>query len=250
VANFAGSGGYGDRDLSDEFYWAAAELLATTGEAAFARDLRASPHFADALGAPNWAGTAALGAITLALAPNGLSRDETAAQRRRIVTAADGFLAEEAGSGYRIPFASTAYPWGSNSTLLNRAMLLALAHDFTGEARYRDAVVDVMDYLLGRNPLDQSFVSGHGARPMANPHHRFWAHSLDPALPEPPPGVLSGGPNSTSLRADPVGARLAGHCAPQMCWRDDIRAFSMNEVAINWNAPLVWVSAWLAASPR
>jgi hypothetical protein len=35
------------------------------------------------------------------------------------------------------------------------------------------------------------------------------------------------------------------------CWRDDISGFSMNEVAINWNAPLVWVAAWLAqgASP-
>jgi len=98
-------------------------------------------------------------------------------------------------------------------------------------------------------PLDRSFISGYGARPMANPHHRFWAHSLDPRLQPPPPGLVSGGPNSVSLRADAVGAALAGHCAPQMCWRDDIRAFSMNEVAINWNAPLVWVSAWLAEPP-
>jgi hypothetical protein len=45
---------------------------------------------------------------------------------------------------------------------------------------------------------------------------------------------------------DPVGPALQGHCAPMACWRDDIRAFSMNEVAINWNAPLVWVAAWLA----
>jgi endoglucanase len=80
---------------------------------------------------------------------------------------------------------------------------------------------------------------------MANPHHRFWAHSADPALPPPPPGALSGGPNSTSRRADPVG-RTLGDCAPQTCWRDDLRAYSMNEVAVNWNAPLVWVSAWLA----
>ncbi len=29
------------------------------------------------------------------------------------------------------------------------------------------------------------------------------------------------------------------------CYADDIRAFTMNEVAINWNAPLVWVAAWL-----
>jgi endoglucanase len=268
LGQFTGSGGYYDRDVSDEFFWAAAELYTTTGEAAFAADLRSSPHFTEPLLEPAWPRTAPLGAMTLALVPNGLSRDEIAAQRARIATAANRFLAEEAGEGYRIPYSAECrapgalpagaaaaptpgghcYPWGSNSTLLNRAMLIALAGHFSGDPRYRAGVVDVMDYLLGRNPLDQSYISGWGARPMRNPHHRFWAHSLDPALPPPPSGVLSGGPNSTSLTADPVGLTLQGRCAPMACWRDDIRGFSMNEVAINWNAPLVWVAAWLAQS--
>ena len=264
---FDGSGGYFDADVSDESFWAAAELYATTGDAGYADDLRASPHVSDALLEPAWPRTAPLGAITLALVPNHLSREETAAQRARIVAAADRFLAEEAGEGYRIPYAAACrapgalfpgaaapagghcYPWGSNSTLLNRAMLLALAADFTGDPKYRGGVIDVMDYLLGRNPLDQSYVSGWGARPMVNPHHRFWAHSLDPSLPPPPPGVISGGPNNTSLTRDPVGPALQGHCAAMTCWRDDIRAFSMNEIATNWNAPLVWVAAWLAEGP-
>ena len=38
---------------------------------------------------------------------------------------------------------------------------------------------------------------------------------------------------------------MKGGCAPQTCWADNTLAFSMNEIAINWNAPLVWVSAWL-----
>ncbi|TXC65008.1 glycosyl hydrolase [Sphingosinicella ginsenosidimutans] len=249
IAAFTGSGGYGDDDFSDEFFWAAAELYATTGEPSYGEDLRASRWFAAPIAEPEWRHTATLGAMTLALAPDRLPPPDRAALRGRIVAAADRFLGEEQQSGYRIPFAGTDYVWGSNAVLLNRAMLMALADDFTGEARYRAGVFDVMDYLLGRNPLDRSFISGYGARPMANPHHRFWAHSLDPRLPPPPPGLVSGGPNSVSLRADAVGAALAGHCAPQMCWRDDIRAFSMNEVAINWNAPLVWVSTWLAEPP-
>jgi endoglucanase len=101
-----------------------------------------------------------------------------------------------------------------------------------------------MDYLLGRNPLDQSFVSGYGERPMRNPHHRFWAPSFDTGLPGPPPGALSGGPNN-SPPADDVAKALYGTCAPQTCWADDARAYSLNEVAINWNAPLVWVAAFL-----
>src|SRR3546814_5866964 len=106
------------------------------------------------------------------------------------IFAADGFLSDEARVGYRIPYDPPAYPWGSNSTLLNRAILLALAADITGKPAYRDGVIDATDYVLGRNPLDRSFVSGFGARPMTQPHHRFWAHAADAALPPPPPGQI------------------------------------------------------------
>ena len=39
-----GSGGYGDGDVSDEFYWAAAELSATTGEGAYLAALGLTPR--------------------------------------------------------------------------------------------------------------------------------------------------------------------------------------------------------------
>lgn len=246
IAAFTGSGGYGDRDLSDEFYWAAAELFITTGKAEYRGAVERSPWFA-AGRAPEfgWPKTATLGTISLALVANGLTPDERGRLRSSIVAAADGFLEDEARSGYAIPYAPAGWPWGSTSSVLNRAMLLALAADFTGEARYRGGVVDAIDFILGRNPLDRSFVTGTGARPMENPHHRFWTHQLDPRQPAPPPGVLSGGPNSTAM-GDPVAATLKGRCAPMTCWADDARAFTVNEVAINWNAPLVWVAAWLA----
>jgi endoglucanase len=247
IDSFTGSGGYGDADLSDEFYWAASELLATTGKAEYRNAVEASPWFRDPLAKEaNWSALASLGTITLALSANALSDRETQRLRSAIAAAADRFLADEKLTGYAVPLAGD-YTWGSNSVLLNRAIVLALAHDFTGAPRYRDGVIDVADYLLGRNPLDRSFVTGYGARPMENPHHRFWAHSLDPAYPPPPPGVLSGGPNNIAM-ADEVARPMKGTCAPQTCWVDNAHAFSLNEVAINWNAPLVWVSAWLANS--
>jgi endoglucanase len=30
---------------------------------------------------------------------------------------------------------------------------------------------------------------------------------------------------------------------------DDPRSFSTNEIAINWNAPLVWIASFLADAP-
>lgn len=242
IGDVDGSGGYGDSDLSDEFFWAAAELLATTGEPAFADHLRRSPHFQrDAVAEPSWGQTAPLGVLTLLLHHERLDASTAERLRRSLVTGADGFLAER--GGYRQPLSGRGYGWGSNAGLMNRAMMLAYAHDLTGEARYRDAVIDVADYLLGRNPLDISYVSFYGARAMQHPHHRFWAPSLDPALPPPPPGVVSGGPNVTSMGKE-AKAKL-GDCAPQTCWLDDIDLFTLNEVTINWNAPLVWLAAYL-----
>jgi len=242
--SFTGSGGYGDNDVSDEFYWAAAELFATTRKPEYRAVVEASPHFRGEAGEPGWPQVATLGTITLATQPDLLPAAETDRLRASLVAAADRFLADTRASGYRIPFPNR-YGWGSNSNLLNRAMLLGLAFDLTGNAKYRAGVIDVADYLLGRNPNRVSYVSGYGSVSMHNPHHRFWAPSLDPKLPGPPPGVLSGGPNATAM-ADPVAMKLKGRCAPQRCWADDVHAYALNEVAINWNAPLVWVAAWLA----
>ena len=243
IADFTGSGGYGDQDFGDEFFWAAAELLATTGKAAYRDALRGSRHLEAPATAPGWNSVAALGTITLATSGERAVRSRA---RLQIVAAAEGFLSDIDKVGYALPYApADGWPWGSTSVILNRAMILALAHDFTGERRFRDGAIDAMDFLLGRNPLDTSFVSGYGARPMLNPHHRFWARQADPRYPPPPPGALSGGPNSNP--SDDHTRSMRGKCVHQTCWVDDYRAFSLNEVAINWNAPLVWVSAWLAA---
>jgi endoglucanase len=235
---FTGSGGYGDDDLADERAWAAAELFATTGDAAYRAALPSG-----ATAEPGWSNVAPLGTITLATAA-GIPAAIRDPARASITAAADRFLADGIQSAYRIPYASQTYSWGSNATVLNRAMLLGLAQRFTGDARYRAGVVDATDYILGRNPLGQSYVSGTGWKPLLHPHHRFWAHQIAPASPPPPPGVLSGGPNNSAM-ADPIAAKLKGRCAPQRCWADDIGAYALNEVAINWNAPLVWVAAYL-----
>jgi len=101
-----------------------------------------------------------------------------------------------------------------------------------------------MDYLLGRNALSQSYVSGYGENPLLNPHHRFWAKQADARFPEVPPGAVSGGPNSGLQDPYVQAAGLKG-CAPQKCFIDHIEAWSVNEITINWNAPFAWVTGYL-----
>jgi endoglucanase len=246
-SDFAGSGGYGDRQIDDERFWAAAELFATTGDPALADMIERSPLLARDGVDLSWGDTSLAGLMTLATVPNRLPPATVAAIHTRITVLADKILAERRRSGYRLPMAGARYGWGSNATMLNRAMLLGVAWQIGGKPAWRDGVVDVADYLLGRNALDRSFVTGFGTRSMHAPHHRFWARAADPRYPAPPPGVVSGGPNSTAM-TDDVALTMQGKCVGQTCWTDDWRAFTMNEVAINWNAPLVWVAAFLDAT--
>jgi endoglucanase len=247
---FTGGGPYDDQDVSDEFYWAAAELFTATGEERYLRAMQASPRY---LAAPAvqrgqgdlyWGDLGTAGTITLATVPGKLPAADVARAREHLVGAARAYLAQIDEQGYLVPYTVDQYPWGSNANIVNRALLLGVAHDLTREPAFFHGAAEAMNYLLGRNPMDQSYVSGHGARALLNPHHRFWARQRGSDYPGPPPGVLSGGPNSVNF-SDPVAAKLKGFCTGQTCWVDDIGAWTMNEVAINWNAPLVWVAAFL-----
>ncbi|MFD5565064.1 glycoside hydrolase family 9 protein [Kitasatospora griseola] len=240
-----GGGAYEDADVSDEFYWAAAELLATTGESQYRDAVVSSPLHGKPVDGFWWGGTATLGRITLATVPGvALPADDVTRLRGLLTSAADGYLATMAGQGYAVPIAADAYVWGSNSSVANNAMVLAVAYELSGAARYRTGALETMDYLLGRNALDRSYVSGYGERASENEHHRFWAHQNDASLPHPPAGSFAGGPNAGL--EDPVAkAQLAG-CAPAACYIDDIGSYSTNEVAINWNASLAWLTAFAA----
>jgi endoglucanase len=105
-------------------------------------------------------------------------------------------------------------------------------------------VFEGMDFLFGRNALNISYVTGYGDVFSQNQHSRMYANQLNSALPHPPVGTISGGPNSGIQ--DPVAQRLLQGCAPQFCYIDDIESWSTNELTINWNAPLSWVASFIA----
>lgn len=245
---------YADGDVRDEWYWAAAELWITTGHAKYRERLQpwaAQPIVPTTLvrgagdtgqnGVFTWQNVAAAGAMSLALAPDWLP-DERSWARREIARAADALLAVRAREGYSVPFAPGAgpnYPSGSNAFVLNNAIALAFAYEFTHDRKYLDGVVSAMDYLLGNNALDRSYITGFGARPVEHPHHAFFARVT------PPPGIATGGANSAA--DDPIarGAGVSGR-PPQRCFFDHVESYSTNQVSISWNASLAWIAAFLA----
>ncbi|WP_328473312.1 glycoside hydrolase family 9 protein [Actinoplanes sp. NBC_00393] len=247
VEDTIGGGPYNDDDVRDEFYWAAAELFLTTGEQRYADAVLTSPlHTEDVFGsyALDWAATAAAARLSLALTPNELP--ELDAVRASVVAGADKYLAIQQAHPYAVAYAppGNQWEWGSNSMVLNNLMVVAVAYDLTGETRYRDGALEGLDYLLGRNALNLSYVTGYGTDYAKNQHSRWYAHQIDPSLPHPPNGTLAGGPNS-GLQDEVAQARLTGQVG-QFCYVDDIHSWSTNELTINWNAPLAWLAAFAA----
>ncbi|MEV4532588.1 glycoside hydrolase family 9 protein [Asanoa sp. NPDC049518] len=242
-----GGGTYSDNDVTDEFYWAASELFLTTGAATYRTDVEQSPHHTGDVFTPTgfgWGSTAALGRLDLATVPNALN-DRTRV-RQTVITAADTYLATAAGQAYGLPMpgSANAYFWGANSNILNNAVVLATAYDLTGQAKYRSGAIEAMDYILGRNALNQSYVTGWGENASENQHSRIFGHQLNEALPHPPAGSIAGGANASL--DDPFAKQLLDGCAPMFCYVDDINSYATNEVAINWNSALAWVASFLA----
>ncbi len=246
--NFDGGGPYDSTDPRQAFYWAAAELYATTTDEVFRKEMLVARAALDvwptpASASPGWNRNQPLGTISLTVA---LAEDnpEAKAAADAIVTLADGYMTQIDQEAYAIPFAREKWTWGSLGEVANVSMVLGTAHHLSDDPQYLAGMRANMDYIFGRNPMDQSYVTGYGDRPMRNPHHRFWAYQVDPTYPLAPSGILSGGPNN-SLMIGPVSSKMVGQCEAQTCWADDINAWALNELTINWNAPFFWSAAYI-----
>jgi endoglucanase len=240
-----GGGNYEDSVVADEFYWAAAELYITTGGEEYWDYLENTSLFAQA-DAFDWGRVRALGTIALARHADLLPEEKAGQVIESIIVYADEMLAVQAEEGYLV-LLDGDYPWGSNGMILNNMILIATAYDLTGDPAYLESLQTGMDYIMGRNALNRSFVTGYGEYPMLNPHHRFWANEPNRGFPPPPAGAVSGGPNTNPTDPDALEAGVMDE-APAKRYVDTIGSYSTNEVTINWNAPLAWVVTYLDLS--
>jgi endoglucanase len=139
------------------------------------------------------------------------------------------------------------FVWGSNSTAANQGVWLLHAYYLTGEQKYYKAAVKALDYLLGKNPLDMSFVTGYGTKSPKMPHHR---PSTSDNVEDPIPGMLVGGPQPGG---EDVGSAAEWKCPDYRtgqaatAYTDQRCSYATNEVAINWNAPLAYLAGAIEA---
>ncbi len=227
------TGEYGDSHFRDEFFWAGVELYLATMDDRFleVQTIDAFSYFT----VPNWASVETLALISLASSELNNHLKKKASDE--LMTISERLISDWRASPYRVTI--NKFVWGSNAEVMNQSMVLLNAYRVLGNAEYFEAAVSGLDYVLGRNATGYCFVTGFGARSPMHIHHR---QSIADDIEEPIPGFLVGGPNPRNMHQD-CGADRYPTQLPAQCYLDEVCSYSTNEVAINWNAPLVYVAA-------
>ena len=232
------TGMYEDKNPNDEKILAGTELFITTGDASYKQS--GSSEYVS-----YWGDVTGLATYEKATHQTQFGGDANEA-KQKILGTADNFV-NRAEKGFGVVMAKDDFVWGSNSTAANQGVWLLHAYYLTGEQKYYKAAVKALDYLLGKNPLDMSFVTGYGTKSPKMPHHR---PSTSDGIDDPIPGMLVGGPQPGG---EDVGSAAEWKCADYRtgqaatAYTDQRCSYATNEVAINWNAPLAYLAGALEA---
>jgi endoglucanase len=126
------------------------------------------------------------------------------------------------------------FSWGSNSMIANYGMCLLVANKITRNQSFYSGALSCLDYLFGKNATGYCFITGLGEKNPMNPHHRI---SKGDGINQPVPGLLVGGPTKSKASVCDFPSDF-----PARRYVDEFRCYTANEVAINWNAPLVFLT--------
>lgn len=242
------TGGYEDRNATDEWIWAAAELYVTTKDDAYYTSVNLFPD--SRTPTPTWGQVRTLAYYTLARAGNSVTaagKRDLVALKQRLTGMADSLVAGADRQAFQTVMGRSArdFGWGSSSEAANQGIALLQAYRFTespNRNQYLYYALGNLDYLLGRNATGYSFLTGFGDKTPMHPHHR---PSVADGIDAPVPGLLSGGTNANAARQD----KCAGYTTTvaDEVYIDADCSYASNEIAINWNAPLVYLAAALEA---
>ena len=236
------TGEYGDNNDSDERLWAAAELFESTGEQSYKDYYEFNYNLGGLINSTmNWQNVRTLAHITYLFSKQSNTDQNVKTQLlNSLISYANTLASRKNTNGFGVSINPGEYYWGSNSQVLNNGILLILAYTKTNDNKYLSAALEQINYILGSNAHNLSFVTGIGKKYPMNPHHR--PSEADGIL-EPIPGFVVGGPNQ--FLNDPILQQYFNqNTPPALCYIDHLQSWASNEVAINWNAPLVFLAGY------
>ncbi len=123
--------------------------------------------------------------------------------------------------------------WGANANVAGVAISLDIGSRIIGEYDEQNLQVASgnLNYLLGINPLQLSFITGYGENRVHITHHEIYMRDF---IAEMPNGYMPGGPNNNGKFNFPAKA----YNQATVDWES-------NEQALNYNSPLTYLTALL-----
>jgi len=211
--------------FNDELVWGAAWLYRATNESAYLT--KAEQHLPAIAGQYRWTQNwddKAYGSYVLLAKISGGSKGRADAERF-LDFWTDGY------NGERVRYTPGGLAWldqwGSLRYAANTAFLAFVYSDWlqssnmdaARQARYRSFAERQINYMLGQNPRNASYVVGFGVNPPRNPHHRTAHGSWTNNIGSPANsvhtlyGALVGGPNLSDGYTDSRGDYVANEVA-------------------------------------
>lgn len=237
-----GSGNYSTDTDENQRAWLAAELFRTTGDKKYEDYLMTRVR--DTMTATTvlygWGHTQALAQYAYLKSENA---DPEFRQQvlNAFLTAADEIVQTVKNDGVRSALHEWEYYWASTKVDVTKGDLLLLANEFAPHPEYVECAIDQVHYLLGRNALDKSFVTGVGDNPPIHPHNRIMQ-----ATGVYIPGVVVGGPNKYE-GGDPKQTALVKSGVPiAKSYFDDGASWSTNEYAIDYVASAAFMLSFFS----
>ncbi len=238
------TGEYGDRSVNDEWFWAAAELFVTTNNKNYLAVVE--ERIKDRASLPSWGNVGMLAYYSLIRNEKKLTGASELARAAKdtVVRMADNYLLNQTSNAFATVMGGSPreFVWGSNAVAANQGILLINAWFIAKDKKYINGALSNLDYLLGRNATNYSFVTGIGSKQPMHPHHR---PSEADNIVEPIPGMLVGGPNPSQQDRCTYPSK-----EPELSYTDLTCSYASNEIAINWNAPMVYLANALEAIMR
>ncbi|MBN2806548.1 MAG: glycoside hydrolase family 9 protein [Prolixibacteraceae bacterium] len=218
-----GTGGYQSPDADDRI-WAAAEMWETTGEAEFLIDFETRAANLEVLLDQNWdwGNVKNMGLFTYVLSKReGKNPDLLKKVEASVIEVANAIVEAKEKDIFDRPLGSVYY-WGCNGTVVRQVLNLYVANRLQKNIKYHETALEAVHHVFGKNAFARSFVTGLGMNPPMHPHDR---RSGADNIEAPWPGYIVGG----------------GQTATN--WVDEEASYSTNEIAINWQAALVYALA-------
>lgn len=235
------SGDIKPNSLLDTLFWTVCELYSLSGEDSFRRKIH---QLYKNVCATDFTCFGAGGFGALAYITSDRTKDIEVERHIRLQyrIKADNIMGLYEENAFHTAQAPNEYTYFTNIKLLNHAMTLITANIFFHSKDYVNAAASQFDYILGKNPIGQCFVTGVGINPVKNPHHRLSAFS---ETDEPVPGLVVIGVCADEDAKDPFAKWTIPRGTPRAkCYCDNKVCFSTNETVLYANSAMLFVTAF------